>query len=164
MARYLSSFFLTIMAFMWIILLGLVMERYLPGLGGQILERLSLESLLILTLIITLIICIYLPFVYKFGFGAVISGGVAVTGIVLGGFWICASFLISSNSGFLGIQAGEGNIALNALRSNSLFYYLGEIINHYGRGMTLSLIFLVIAAAIAISISISIKIFSRKEL
>jgi hypothetical protein len=128
------------------------------------LDRLSPESLFILALLMILIICIYLPFVYRFGFGAVISGGIAVTGIILGGFWISASFLISANSGLLGIQAVEGNNVLDALKSNNLFYYLNEIINHYGRWLILSIIFLVIAAAISVSMAISIRIFNRKEL
>lgn len=164
MARYLSSFFMTAVAFLWIILLGLLLERYLPGLSGRLWKRLSPESIVILVLLITLIICIYLPFVYKFGFNALITGGVAITAIVMAGFWLGASYLISSNSELLGIKSQESANAFNALRSSTLFHYLSEIMEHYGRIISLALIILFIIAVIAVSLSISINIFNRKEL
>ncbi len=162
-ARYLSSFILAAVAFTWIIIFGLIIENY-PGLGGELLERLSLESIALLVLIITLIICIYLPFVYRFGFGAVISGGVAVTGLVVGGFWMVSKYLISSNSELLGIQVSAVDPVFDAFKSNNLFNYLGKILNYYGKSISLGLMLMMIIAAIAISVSISIRIFSRKEL
>jgi len=163
MARYLSSFFLAAAAFMWIILLGLVIERYLPGLGGELLDRLSIESMAVLALITTLIISIYLPLVYRFGFSAVITGGIAVITLVMGGFWLVSSYLISSNSGLLDIQMPAGSNIFKTLIDNSLFYNLDKIMDYYGRGISLTLIFLVIAAAITLSMVVSIRLFSRRE-
>lgn len=164
LARYLSSFILTILAFIWLLLLGLVFERYLPGLKGSISGQLSADSIIIMFLLITLIICIYLPLVYKFGFGAVITGGIAVTAAVIAGFWAVASFLISSNSGMLGLEGQQSINVFNIMINNNLFRFLSQIINNFGRAVSLIVIFLIIAAAIVISISISIRIFSRKEL
>ena len=104
----------------------MIIERYLPGLSGGLSERLSFENILILVLIITIVICIYLPFVYRFGFSAVITGGVAVTAIVIGGFWIASSYLISSNTGLPGLEAQEGSNVFNALINNNLFYSLKQ--------------------------------------
>jgi hypothetical protein len=113
--------------------------------------------------LITLIICIYLPLVYRFGFGAVITGGIAATAAVIGGFWATTSYLISSNSEMLGLAGQQSVNVFNIMIHNNLFRFLNQIISHYGRGISLGLIFLGIAAAVAISISISIRIFNRKE-
>ena len=142
----------------------MIIERYLPGLSGGLSERLSFESILVLVLIITIVICIYLPFVYRFGFGAVITGGIAVTAIVIGGFWIASSYLISLNTGLPGLESQEGSNVFNALINNNLFFQLNGIIRHYGSAMISVLILIAIAAAITVSMIISIKIFSRKEL
>jgi ABC-type transport system involved in multi-copper enzyme maturation permease subunit len=163
-ARYLSSFLLTVIAFVWLILLGLLMERYLPDLAGDLSGTLSFDIILIPLLIISLILSIYLPIVFRFGFGAVISGGIAIIAIVISGFWTAASYLITINDTLPGIRLQEGTGMFNILSENNLFSYLNTIIRHYGRGLIITLIFLVMIAALAISISISIKIFSRKEL
>ena len=163
-ARYISSFVLISVAFAWIIIFGLVIENYLPGLGGELLERLSLESIALLVFIITLIISIYLPFVFKFGFSAVITGGLAVTGLVMVGFWMVSKYLISSNSELLGIPVSAVDPVFDAFKSNNLFNYLGKILNYYGKSISLGLILMMIIAAIAISVIISIRIFNRKEL
>jgi hypothetical protein len=64
----------------------------------------------------------------------------------------------------LGLEGQKSLNIFNIIMSNNLFRFLNQIIHHYGRGVSLGLIFLVITAAITLSIYISIKIFSRKEL
>ena len=163
-ARYLSSFFLAAAASIWLIILGLAIERFLPGLSGKISDSLSFESILILAFIITLIICIYLPFVLKFGFGAVISGGIAITALAIAGFWLGSSYLISLNKGVPGIETGGNSSLLDSLSGIGIFRNLSKIMEYYGRGISIFIIILVMIIAIIISISISIKIFRGKEL
>ena len=163
-ARYLSSFFLAAAASIWLIILGLAIERFLPGLSGKISDTLSFESILILAFIITLIICIYLPFVLKFGFGAVISGGIAITALAIAGFWLGSSCLISLNKGVPGIETGGNGSLLDSLSGIGIFRNLSKIMEYYGRGISIFIIILVMIIAIIISISISIKIFRGKEL
>jgi hypothetical protein len=163
-ARYLSSAFLTVVAFVWLILLGLVLERYMPDLSGDLSGVLSLESILIIAMIINLIICIYLPIIIKFGFGAVISGGIAVTGIVIAGFLGASSLIMSYNSQVPGIKAVQGRSIIDIMASGSIFHYLSQIIRYHGRGLIITLMILAIAATFAISIAISVSIFRRKEL
>jgi ABC-type transport system involved in multi-copper enzyme maturation permease subunit len=164
MARYLSSFVLAAAAFAWLIILGLLIERYMPVFGGNISGILSFESLIMLFLLITLIICIYLPFVLRFGFIAVISGGLAITATIMAGFWWGSSYLISRNAGALGIEAGRYDNLLNSLSGLDLLQNLTKIMGYYGRGVSITVIILVMIIAIIISILISLKIFKEKEL
>ena len=163
-AKYISSFFLAAAAFIWLILLGLVLERYLPGLSGEISGSLSFESILILLLMITLIICIYLPLALRFGFGAVISGGIAITALIMAGFWLGSSYLISLNACVPGIKTGENVNLMDDLSGTDLFRNLAEIMEYHGRGISITLIILVIIISLIISIMISIKMFNKKEL
>jgi ABC-type transport system involved in multi-copper enzyme maturation permease subunit len=164
LARYLSSFFMAVAAFAWLIVLGLLIERYLPAFGGNISGILSLESLIILFLMITLIICIYLPFVIRFGFAAVISGGIAITAIIMAGFWWGSTYLISRNAGVLGIETGGNDNLLNSISGLDILHNLTKIIGYYGRGISIAIIILVMIIAIIISILISLEIFKKKEL
>jgi hypothetical protein len=163
-ARYLSSVFLTVAAFLWLTLLGLVLERYFPDLSGDLSGVISVESILIIVSIINLIICIYLPIIFRFGFGAVISGGIAITGIIIAGFLGASSLIISYNPQVPGIDALQGRSIMDIMASGSIFQYLGQIIRYHGRGLIITLMVLAIAATLAVSISVSISIFRRKEL
>ena len=163
-ARYLSAVFLTVTAFIWLILLGLVLERYFPDLSGDLSGALSVESILIIVLIINLIICIYLPIIFRFGFSAVISGGIAITGIIIAGFLGASSLIISYNPQVPGVDALQGRSIMDIIASGSIFQYLSQIIRYHGRGLIITLMILAISATLAISIAISINIFRRKEL
>lgn len=164
LARYLSSFFLAAAAFAWLIIIGLSIERYMPAFGGgKISGSLSFESIIILFLLITLIICIYLPLVLKFGFSAIISGGIAVTAIIMASFWWGSSYLISRNTQVFDMNSGEDINAINSLLSSNLFHNLTKIMEYYGRGISITIIILVMLIVIIISILISLKIFKEKE-
>jgi hypothetical protein len=163
-AKYFSSFFLAAVSFIWIILLGLILEKYLPGLSGGISGSLSLESMLFLAFMITLIICIYLPFVLRFGFGALISGSLTITILVMAGFWLGSSYLISLNSEVPGIKTGGNNNLWSTLSGIDLFRNLAKIMEYHGRGISITIIILIMIIALMISIMISIKIFNKKEL
>jgi len=163
-AKYLSSIFLITASFLWLLLLGLALEKLLPGLAGGLTGALSVESVLIIFFITILIVCIYLPIVFKFGFGAVISGGIAIIGIVMSGFLAAVLFIISLNPQVSDAGSIQAKNLLDVIDSGSLFSHLGSIIRYHGRTLIMTLILLAMAAVLAVSIYISVSIFRRKEL
>jgi len=119
---------------------------------------------LIIFFITILIVCIYLPIVFKFGFGAVISGGIAIIGIVMSGFLAAVLFIISLNPQVSDAGSIQAKNLLDVIDSGSLFSHLGSIIRYHGRTLIMTLILLAMAAVLAVSIYISVSIFRRKEL
>ncbi|MCJ7473028.1 MAG: ABC-2 transporter permease [Actinobacteria bacterium] len=163
-SRYVSSLAMIILIYAWIILIGFLMDKYLPIIQVGLAEKISAGAILLVILPIVLIVCIYVPIVLRFGFTVFITAGVIISMGVFSGFIAGISYIISASSTVTGYQ-GPGGLAgiIGMIRNNDLVYYLGKAIEGYGTWIPIVLILFVIVLAVFVSINISISIYKRKE-
>ena len=164
-SRYISSLVMIILIYAWIILIGFLMDKYLPLIQVGLAEKISAGAILTVILPVVLIVSIYIPVVLRFGFTVLITAGVIIFIGVFSGFMAGLSYIISASSTVTGYQGPDGLAGIIAMiRNNDLVYYLGKAIERYGTWTPVVIILSVMMLVIIISINISISIYRRKEL
>ena len=164
-SRYISSLVMIILIYAWIILIGFLMDKYLPILQVGLMEKISAGTILLIILPVVLIVSIYIPIVLRFGFTVFITAGVIIFMGVFAGFIAGISYMISTSSPVTGYQ-GPGGLEgiIGMIRNNDLIYYLGKAIEGYGTWVSVIIILFAIVLAVFVSINISISIYRKKEL
>ena len=164
-SRYISSFVMMTLIYAWIILIGFLLDRYLPVIQVELMEKISAGAILLLILPLVLIISIYIPIVLRFGFTVFITAGIIIFIGVFSGFITGISYIISASSTMTGYQ-GPGGMAgiIEIIKSNDLVYYLGKAIEGYGTLIPVVIILFAMILAVFVSINISTSIYRRKEL
>ena len=164
-SRYISSLAMILLIYAWIILIGFLMDKYLPIIQVGLPEKISAGAILLVILPVVLIVSIYIPIVLRFGFTAFITAGIIIFMGVFSGFMAGLSYIISASSNMTGYQ-GPGGIAgiIGIIKSNNLIYYLSRAIEEYGTWIPIVIILFVIVLAVFVSINISTSIYRRKEL
>ena len=164
-SRYISSLVMIILIYAWIILIGFLMDKYLPLIQVGLAEKISAGTILLVILPVVLIVSIYIPIVLRFGFSVFITAGVIISFGVFSGFIAGISYIISANSTVTGYQ-GPGGIAgaIEIIKNNDLIYYLRRYIEGYGTWIPILIILFAIGLAVFVSINISLSIYRRKEL
>ena len=164
-SRYISSIVMIILIYAWIILLGLLMDKYLPLMQVGLAEKISAGTVLPVVLLVVLIISIYIPIVLRFGFSVFITAGIIISIGALSGFIAGISYIISTNSTVTGYQGSGGMTGIiEMISNNDLIYYLGRSIEGYGTWISVAVMVCAIVAAVFISINISLSIYRKKEL
>ena len=164
-SRYISSLVMIILIYAWIILIGFLMDKYLPLIQVGLAEKISAGAILLVILPVVIIVSIYIPIVLRFGFTVFITAGIIISMGVFSGFIAGASYIISASSTMTGYQGARGMTGIiEMIRSNDLIYYLGKAIEGYGTWVPVVIILFAMMLAIIISINISISIYRRKEL
>ena len=164
-SRYISSLVMIILIYAWIILIGFLMDKYLPLIQVGLVEKISAGAILTVILPLVLIVSIYIPVVLRFGFTVFITAGVIIFIGVFSGFMAGLSYIISASGTVTGYQGPDGLAGIIVMiRNNDLVYYLGKAIERYGTWVPVAIILSVMMLAIIISINISISIYRRKEL
>jgi hypothetical protein len=164
-SRYISSFVMMTLIYAWIILIGFLLDRYLPVIQVELMEKISAGAILLLILPLVLIISIYIPIVLRFGFTVFITAGIIIFIGVFSGFISGISYIISASSTMTGYQ-GPGSMAgiIEIIKSNDMVYYLGKSIEGYGTWTPVVIILFAMILAVFVSINISTSIYRRKEL
>ena len=164
-SRYISSLVMIILIYAWIILIGFLMDKYLPLIQVGLAEKISAGAILTVILPVVLIVSIYIPVVLRFGFTVLITAGVIIFIGVFSGFMVGISYIISASSVVTGYQGPDGLAGIIVMiRNNDLVYYLGKALEGYGTWVPVVIILSVMMLVIIISINISISIYRRKEL
>ena len=163
-SRYISSLAMILLIYAWIILIGFLMDKFLPLIQVGLTEKISVGAILFVILPVVLIVSIYIPIVLRFGFTVFITAGVIISMGVFSGFIAGISYIISASSTVTGYK-GPGGLAgiIGMIRNNDLVYYLGKAVEGYGTWIPIVLILFVIVLAVFVSINISISIYKRKE-
>lgn len=164
-SRYMSSFISIFVTFAWSVLWALILDKYLPVLNIGILHRISLSGLLPFIFFAVFVISILIPIIIRFGFMFSITISIFVTAIVAFGFTSGIAYLISLNKDLFSLtnQGENGMLLLSIVKSKSLIYFLGQIMNRYGNTISIITIAAAMALVVFISIKISVKLFYRKE-
>jgi len=164
-SRYISSLTMILLIYAWIILIGFLMDKYLPIIQVDLLEKMSAGAILLVVLPVVLIVSIYVPVVLRFGFTAFITAGIIIFMGVFSGFIAGISYIISTNNTMTGYK-GPGGLAgtIEMIRNNDLIYYLGKAIEGYGIWIPVVLILFAMVLVVFVSINISLLIYRRKEL
>ena len=164
-SRYISSLSMIILIYAWIILIGFLLDKYVPLVQVGLVEKISAGAILMVILPVVLIVSIYIPVVLRFGFTVFITAGVIIFMGVFLGFIAGISYIISASSSVTGYQGPGGLVGIiGMVRNNELVYYLGKAIEGYGTWIPILIILFAIVLTIFISINISISIYRRKEL
>ncbi|MFC2144966.1 ABC-2 transporter permease [Actinomycetota bacterium] len=164
-SRYISSIVMIILIYAWIILLGLLMDKYLPLLQVGLTEKISAGPILLVILLVVLIISIYVPIVLRFGFTVFITAGIIISMGALSGFISGISYIISTNSTVTGYKGSGGMTGIiEMISNNDLIYYLGRSIEGYGTWIPAVIILCAIVLIVLVSINISLSIYRKKEL
>ena len=164
-SRYISSFIMIFIIYAWIIIIGFLMDKYLPVLQVGLMEKVSAGAIMLVILPLVLIISIYIPIVLRFGFTVFLTAGIIIFISVFSGFIAAVSYIISANSNVTGYQGSRGLTGIfEMIRNNDLIYYIGRTIEGYGTWIPLVIILSIMIIAVFISINISKTIYRRREL
>jgi ABC-2 type transport system permease protein len=164
-SRYISSLVMIIFIYAWVILIGFLMDKYLSLIQVDLMEIISMGSILLIILPVVLIVSIYIPIVLRFGFTVFITAGIIISVGVFSGFIAGISYIISASSSVTGYQGPGGMAGITGMiRNNDLIHYLSRAIEGYGTWIPVAIILFIIVLAVFVSINISLSIYRRKEL
>ena len=165
-ARYFTSLVIMLAMVALILSYGLLLNRLMPASPIDFAPIVSIEGVFSLVFLAVLAICIFLPFLYRFGLmGIMIALAAGVVFLTLG----VAMTALLKNSAFKDSLIGRAvrsvlSGVFSQMEGSGLPSVLGETISNLGVPLSLVLINLIMIVLFFISFKISLYIFNKKEL